>query len=289
MRLLVLGSLVWDALAGPVEGLEWETTRWVESLTAGLGGNGGTTAYTFARLTHGTGHGVALVCARGDDAAGEWLEQRLGEAGVDCRWVQRLAGATASTVGVFHPDGRRQLFHHPGVNREVEFTLPEGFSHLHVANPFALPDVRRRAPALLRQARERGMGTSLDLGWDGLGEWGEVVAPCLPYTDLLLANEGEAARVLGPYPCPVVVKRGRAGCTVEGEVVEGFPVEALDSTGAGDCFCGAFLAGRARGLSVREAARMGNAAGALSVRVAGATGGLLDWEPMTEWAAQFRK
>jgi len=42
-------------------------------------------------------------------------------------------------------------------------------------------------------------------------------------------------------------------------------------------------------LSVREAARMGNAAGALSVRVAGATGGLLDWEPMTEWAAQFRK
>jgi ribokinase len=289
MRFLVLGSLVWDALAGPVEGLEWETTRWVESLTAGLGGNGGTTAYTFARLTRGTGHGVALLSARGDDAAGEWLEKGLREAGVDCTWLQRLAGPTASTVGVFHPDGRRQLFHHPGVNRDAAFSLPEGFDHLHVANPFALPDVRRHAAALLREARVRGMGTSLDLGWDRLGEWGAVVAPCLPYTEVLLANAEEAARVPGPYPCPVVVKRGREGCTVEGAAVEGFPVAALDSTGAGDCFCGAFLAARARGLSIREAARKGNAAGALSVRVAGATGGLLDWEPMADWAAQFRK
>jgi hypothetical protein len=50
---------VWDALAWSGGRLEWETTRWVESLTAGLGGNGGTTAYTFARLTRGTMAGAA--------------------------------------------------------------------------------------------------------------------------------------------------------------------------------------------------------------------------------------
>jgi sugar/nucleoside kinase (ribokinase family) len=289
MRLLVVGSLVWDTLAGPVEGLEWETTRWVESMTAGLGGNGGTTAYTFGKLTGGTGHGVALLSARGDDAAGRWLEQRLGEAGVDCSYLERLAGSTAVTVGVFHPDGRRQLFHHPGVNQEAEFALPEGFDHLHVANPFALPYVRRHAAELLRQARARGMGTSMDLGWDRLGEWGAVVAPCLPDIDVLLANAAEAVRVPGPYPCPVIVKCGGEGCTVEGTAVAGFAVEAMDSTGAGDCFCGAFLAGRARGLSVVEAARMANAAGALNVRRAGATDGLLDWAAMVDWADQFRK
>jgi sugar/nucleoside kinase (ribokinase family) len=289
MRLLVLGSLVWDTLAGPVDGLEWETTRWVEALTAGLGGNGGTTAYAFGRLTQGTLHGVALLSACGEDAAGGWLTAKLREAGVECDFVQRRPGATAATVGVFHPDGRRQLFHHPGVNVDATFALPPGFDHLHVANPFALPFVRREAAALLRQAKAVGMATSMDLGWDRLGEWGTVVGPCLPYTDLLFANAAEAERIPGPYLCPVVVKRGGEGCTVDGVVVPGVAVAAVDTTGAGDCFCGGYLAARARGLGVVEAARVANAVGALSVRQAGATGGLLDWAATAELAAQFRK
>jgi sugar/nucleoside kinase (ribokinase family) len=289
MRVLVLGSLVWDTLAGPVEGLEWETTRWVEAMAAGLGGNGGTTAYAFGKLSRGTKHEAALLSVRGDDAAGRWLEERLREVDVDCRFVQTLPGATAATVGVFHPDGRRQLFHHPGVNVDARFALPSGFDYLHVANPFALPFVRRHAAALLAEAKARGMGTSMDLGWDRLGEWGQVVAPCLPFTDLLLANAAEAQWVPGPYPCPAIVKQGAAGCTVDGREVPGFAVEAVDSTGAGDCFCGAYLAAVARGDSMVEAARVANAAGALSVQQAGATGGLLDWKATLDWIAQFRK
>jgi len=289
MRVLVVGSLVWDTLAGPVEGLDWDTTRWVEGMASGLGGNGGATAYAFGRLTEGTPHRVALLSVRGVDAAGRWLEERLREADVDCQFVQMLAGPTAATVGVFHPDGRRQLFHHPGVNVDAEFFLPPGFDHLHLANPFALPFVRRHAPALLREAKAQGMATSMDLGWDRLGEWGRVVNPCLSYTDLLFANAAEAAEVPGPYLCPAIVKRGAAGCAVEGVAVPGFAVPAVDSTGAGDCFCGGFLAARARGESVREAAQVANAVGALSVRYPGATAGLLDWDATRNWMAQFKK
>lgn len=289
MRILVLGSLVWDSLAGPVEAVEWETTRWVESMSSGLGGNGGTTAFTFAKLSAGSGHNVALLSVRGDDAAGEWLGERLREVGVDCRYLQTRRGATASTVGLFHPDGRRQLFHHPGVNTEAAFTLPTGFDHLHVANPFALPFVRQQGAALLNQAKARGMSTSMDLGWDRLGEWGKVVEPCLAFTDLLLANAAEAARVPAPYPCPAVIKNGADGCVAAGRAVPGFGVRAVDSTGAGDCFCGAFLAARARGMDLVEAAAIANAVGALSVQQAGATGGLLGWEATRAWADQFRK
>ncbi len=289
MRVLVLGSLVWDTLAGPVEALEWDTTRWVEAMTTGLGGNGGTTAYTFSHLTQRTSHRVALLSARGDDAPGRWLEERLRGADVACEFVRTLSGATAATVGVFHPDGRRQLFHHPGVNVDAAFSLPPGFDHFHLANPFALPFVRRHAAGLLREAKERRMETSIDLGWDRLGEWGEVIYPCLPFTDLLFANAAEAAEVPGPYACPVIVKRGRAGCAVGSVEVHGFAVEAVDSTGAGDCFCGGFLAARARGESVLDAAAFANAVGALSVRQAGATQGLLDWGATQNWMAQFRK
>ncbi len=289
MRVLVLGSLVWDSLAGPVEHLEWDTTRWVDGMAAGLGGNGGTTAYTFGRLTQGTPHRVVLLSARGDDAPGRLLEERLLEAGVDCQYLQVLQGATAATLGLFHPDGRRQLFHHPGVNADASFSLPPGFEHLHIANPFALPFVRRHAADLLREARTHGMGTSMDLGWDRLGEWGEIVYPCLSLLDLLIANDVEAAHVPGPYPCPVIVKQGGEGCVVNGQRVSRYPVEAVDSTGAGDCFCGGLLAARARGEDLLSAAQFGNAVGALSVRQAGATGGLLDWGATHDWIAQFKK
>ena len=47
-------------------------------------------------------------------------------------------------------------------------------------------------------------------------------------------------------------------------------VEAVDTTGAGDAFCGAFAAWFARGASPLEALRAGTAAGALAVGVAGA-------------------
>jgi 2-dehydro-3-deoxygluconokinase len=52
--------------------------------------------------------------------------------------------------------------------------------------------------------------------------------------------------------------------------IGGFPVEAVDATGAGDTFAGAFLARRAQGDDVATAARYANAAAALSTRGYGA-------------------
>jgi ribokinase len=47
-------------------------------------------------------------------------------------------------------------------------------------------------------------------------------------------------------------------------------VEVVDTVGAGDAFCGALCAALAAGASLFEAARIGNAAGALAVTKAGA-------------------
>jgi len=288
MRILVVGNLVRDALVGPVDRLDWETTFWVDSSAAGMGWNGGTTSFTLGRL----GSSVGLLSACGADALGLQLRALLEAAGVDCSALQALPEPTATTVGLFHPDGRRQLFHAPGVGAVAKFYLPlgtPGYDHLHVANPFALPFLRRRAPALLQAAKSAKMTTSLDLGWDHLGEWRSVVEPCLPFVDLLFANGVEAEFVPGPYPCRAVIKRGADGCLVDGVLVPGFPVLAVDTTGAGDCFCGAFLAARARGLFPQTAARFANAVAALSVTRPGATTGLLDWMATEAWIDQFKK
>lgn len=67
----------------------------------------------------------------------------------------------------------------------------------------------------------------------------------------------------------IVLKRGAEGVTVIGNGerfdFEGHIVDEIDPTGAGDCFCGTFIALLAQGASLQQAAKMANAAGAIAV------------------------
>jgi ribokinase len=90
----------------------------------------------------------------------------------------------------------------------------------------------------------------------------------------------------------VILKLGNTGCaafTPDGEFwVPAFEVEAVDTTGAGDCFVGGFLAALHRGRSWLEAARFANAVAALSVQKLGATAGLRSWAETEAWVAEAR-
>ncbi|WP_205746953.1 5-dehydro-2-deoxygluconokinase [Deinococcus sp. KSM4-11] len=77
------------------------------------------------------------------------------------------------------------------------------------------------------------------------------------------------AALLAEVPV-VIVKEGARGCTVHRQGlaavnVPGFPVEVLSVLGAGDAFAAGVVAGRLRGLDWPEAARVGNACGAIVV------------------------
>ncbi len=72
----------------------------------------------------------------------------------------------------------------------------------------------------------------------------------------------------------VVVTLGERGAFIldkEGyELVQGFKVEAVDTTGAGDAFCGALAFALASGKSLKEAVFIANCAGALATTKIGA-------------------
>ena len=82
----------------------------------------------------------------------------------------------------------------------------------------------------------------------------------------------------------VAVKKGAGGATVgwDGKLVDiaPHPGPIVDTTGAGDAFCGAFAAWLAAGTEPAEAVRAGAAAGGLAVGVAGA-------QPSLPYAAQI--
>jgi sugar/nucleoside kinase (ribokinase family) len=127
-----------------------------------------------------------------------------------------------------------------------------------------------------------------------------MLESCLANLDFLFANEDEGRMLTGESEpsdvaaflhargaLTVVLKLGARGCLVfngEGSLqVPAFAVCAVDTTGAGDCFVGGFLAGIELGYSIPKASRLANAAGALSIQKLGSIRGLQDLTATLEW------
>lgn len=291
---LCAGNIVYDVLVRPVEEIRWGATTWVERIEPHLGGNGASTAVTLARLKVP----VRLLSAVGPDPFGRFALDTLREAGCDVSRVTKASSQTATSVALVNAVGARSFQHCPGASREV-FLAPIPFhadltskhKHFHLANIFGLPGLRAHGGETLRRAKAAGLSTSLDTGWDSKGEWLAVLGACLPHLDLLFVNEDEARMLTGSGDpagasaffmergvSVVVIKLGEHGCAVFGFgqplFIPAVGVEVVDTTGAGDCFVGGFLAGLHAGLNWAEAARWGNAAGALNVTSLGGSAGI---------------
>ena len=298
-RFVVCGNVVHDVVARPVnQPLAFGATTLIEHIGQHLGGNASNSSFALARLNCA----VQTLSLVGADASGEFIVSRLRSAGVDTAGIHTVPAPTSMALSLVNTSAERALLYLMGASGEdfpEPFHIPPGGTHFHLAAVFRMRYLRRHAPAILRMARERGMTTSADTQWDTEGEWMSVLRPSLPYLDLLFVNHDEA-RLLTGQPDPrlataaltaagapsTIVKLGPAGCLVEGEHVPGFAVNALDATGAGDCFVAGFLAALSRGFDYRSAARIGNAVGALSVQQTGAADGLLDWSQTLDWIAR---
>jgi ribokinase len=117
--------------------------------------------------------------------------------------------------------------------------------------------------------------------------------PLLRHVDVLVVNEGEALRLAGvpttdwaalavalrargPASCVITLgERGAIHADAAGATGHpAFPVDAVDTTGAGDSFVGALAAALADGRRLTEAVRHGCAAGALATTRMGAQSAL---------------
>ncbi len=282
-----MGNAVADVLARPVESLPPAgTSQPLEGVTLGPGGNGINTATALARL----GVAVRVAAAVGDDRLGEMLRERVRKEGVEDTNLASLPRTqTSVSIVLIQHDGERRFLHFRGANslfstKHLNWELAEAARLFHYASAFALPafDGPPLAEALA-QAKRLGCLTSLNVCWDTLDRWLPVLRPALAHTDYVFPNLAEGARLTGESEPEgiaralrslgvktVVVKLGARGCYVEAPegafLSPGFPVEVVDTTGAGDCFAAGFLAALCRGEDLRRAARLANAAGALCTR-----------------------
>ena len=223
------------------------------------GGKGANQAVAAARM----GADARMVGCVGRDAFGVELVAGLVDAGVDVTAVRRIDGASGVALITVDDSGENTIVVAPGANGSV---TAEGLSLAGVSVLLAQLEVPLDVvAAAFAQARSAGVTTMLNAAPAAFLE-----PSLLASVDVLVVNEHEL-QTLGPSPCPhVVLTLGARGTVVDGVAIAAHRVEIVDTTGAGDASCGVLAAVLAGGASLHDAARWGNAAGAVACTIRGA-------------------
>ncbi|WP_428673039.1 ribokinase [Roseibium sp.] len=263
------------------------------------GGKGANQALAARRA----GAEVSLTGAVGRDAFAELALANLRAAGVDLQGVRVLDGATGLALIGIDPKGENQIIVASGANIRVEADWLEG----RVTSGSTLM-LQGEAP--LREIR-KAMGiagqTGASVFWNPAPVPQDDLMDCLDRTNTLVVNEGEAAYIAGKLGMPgepdkfardgaasgraVIVTLGSRGIVAaKGEGLFRFAapqVTAVDTTGAGDAFCGALAAALDLGRPFDRALKEGMAAGALACTVTGAQSSAPDKAEIARLADQI--
>jgi len=231
---------------------------------------------------------VRYIGKVGDDAFGRMARDSLRESGVDCRYLVTEPGAAnqAATIVVDGQSGERTIFW--SRPESLNFRPGELTEAAVCCAPVLHLDGHDQDAALwcARRAREKGMVTVLDIDKvrDKSAELLGHIDFCIMSENFprVLSGETDLARALRAMRryCPgfLAATVGPAGaCFLWGDELvrlPGYAVQAVDSTGAGDVFHGAFIYACLQRWPVGRTLRFANAAAALSCTEPGARGGL---------------
>lgn len=283
---LVLSGLQAD---GPRLGTEQEFGAYLLTL-------GSSTAIACV-LMQRLGLATAMSAYVGEDAYGRFCRKVLEAEQVDVELVRTHPSlATGLTVCLPYSTDRMLLTCKGTMVLDpadaIDVDRLRRARHIHVGSFFLQDALRPRVAKLFAAARNLGLTTSLDTGWDPRERWLTAdLREALGQTSYLFPNaieferlaetgdiEQGMSRLLDLGVSAVVLKRGADG-SVHGDADglrthEGFRADPIDTTGAGDAFNAGYLAAMLRGATVAERLVFGNACGALTVAAIGGTNGV---------------
>lgn len=246
------------------------------------GGKGGNQAVAAARAG---GASTAFIGAVGSDSDGRELIAALQRDGVRVA-ARVLHGApTGNAIVLRSSDGENAIVVVPGANGQLD-ALTTAERDIVASGSVILCQLETPA-SLLADVLDAGRGSSLVIL--NAAPAMEIPPELLARVDLLVVNEHELAAVAGGpgadpdtmiaralESVPAVVltlgSRGVRYATGGGEHlhIPAHSVEVVDTTAAGDTFCGVLGAALARGGDVGASLRLANAAAALTVTRPGA-------------------
>jgi len=245
-------------------------TRFGESFTTGFGGKGANQAVMAAR----TGAKVSMITGIGKDGFGDESLQNFKDCQMDTSSVLRLDTHTGVAHIWVDGQGQNRISIVPGANFKLtpQDAIDEVKKLKNVSVLIAQCEIPQEVTlAAFRTAQELGITTILNPA-----PYQPLTDDLLDLTDWLIPNEIEFAELDKAHRAPdtdeiiaslrakgrTIVTLGSEGAalvTTEGKVKRfaAKKVSATDTTGAGDCFIGAFAAAIATGASEESAVQFG--------------------------------
>jgi ribokinase len=246
------------------------------------GGKGANQAAAAARA----GAAVRVVGSVGDDGFGRFARAALAIAGVDCASITASRRATGVAVIGVDRAAENQIIVASGANLDTSAEQVKDVDLAPGVTVLCQNEIRPEATfALLERARACGARTVLNLA-----PAGQVPARSLDALDYLVVNEIEGRVVAGrsgevaaaafaqdlarQHDLTCVVTLGAAGALAVGPDfalrVPVLPIEAIDTTGAGDAFVGVLAASLDLGHDLEGALRRASVAAGLACTRLGA-------------------
>ena len=259
----------------------------VQDYTETCGGSAANTVVALARLGCKTG----FIGKVADDREGKLQIDCLNNEGVDtCGIIQAKKGKSGSVMGFVDKKGARTLYINSGVNdtiepREIDYSYVSQTKFVHYSS--FIGEKSLRAQKKLLAALPNNVKISFDPGSVYAQKGFVAIEPIIRSTHVLMPNALELELLTGETDYRkgadlmidagvkiVAVKLGDKGSYVtDGQdqiTIEPFKVKAVDTTGAGDAFCGGFLYGLINKKSLFECGQIGNFVASRSVMTMGA-------------------
>lgn len=269
----------------------------------------------FIRTVARMGAEAGIISGVGKDDFGKCILNHLKADGVDCSYVlESERGTTGVAFVMYYSDGERKFIFHWDHTPAVEAKAPDAskmgdISFFHMMG-CALTSSREYAKEMVKamqSMKAQGAKISFDpnIRMEHMKEAEdyEIIQQVMHSTNVFMPGVSELKLVTGEddietavkkcfeYPEMeiLVLKNGSKGSviyTCDSKFEMGvYPVEALDATGAGDSFDGAFIASLALGRTLEEAAKAGAAAGALNAAAFGPMEGDISPETVAKMIA----
>ena len=282
-RITIVGSTKTDLISYLERVPDEGETVFGKDFAQGFGGKGANQAVMAALL----GADVTMVCAVATDSFGRETVENLASFGIDTAHVVEMDGTHSGIAMILvEPSGNNRIVIAPGANdlltaEHVDTAFDAEGAPTIVMSQLEVPQATIRRG--FERAKEGGATTVLNPA-----PAAPVAPELLAITDWVVPNESEFAILFeaetgrgvkdleadvrefgGRIGASLVVTLGERGALLvhdgEVETFEAPSVEAVDTTGAGDAFCGGFAHALAAGRSAADAIRLGTVVAADSV------------------------
>lgn len=277
-NIYILGSLNTDLVISSAIPTKGETIRG-KDFFMNCGGKGANQAAAAAKL----GGKVYMSGCVGKDTFGKHMKENLCGFGADVSFVREIEGVSSGVAMIILTDGDNRIILDGGANTRLEMSDVDALLTNAKEGDIFLTQLENNIEITgyaLKSAKEKGLFTVLNPA-----PYSAEILPYIEYCDMITPNETELALMIGEQGsvdemakkipvAEVLVTLGGKGYYYRSNDKEFYgtcpKVVPVDTTAAGDTFCGGLCVAISQGKSREEAFRFASYAASLSVTKKGA-------------------